>query len=106
MKKLETFDSIYFCGKSHFEDDGTHNYLVFQAIYKYFKITPTTNTLLPWKSKGLSNETIRSPRPHTVLVPELSYVCNKTRLKFNGSCLTQNKIMFYYKKNSKYIHCL
>ena len=22
-KKSETFDLIYFCGKSHFEDDGT-----------------------------------------------------------------------------------
>ena len=25
LKKLETFDSIYFRGKSHFEDDGTQN---------------------------------------------------------------------------------
>ena len=32
LKKLETFDSIYFRGKSHFEDDGTQNYLVFQPI--------------------------------------------------------------------------
>ena len=30
LKKLETFNSIYFCGKSHFEDDGTQNYLVFR----------------------------------------------------------------------------
>ena len=37
LKKLETFDSIYFCGKSHFEDDGTQNYLVFQTAYRYFK---------------------------------------------------------------------
>ena len=29
LKKLETFDSVYFCGKIHFEDDGTQNYLVF-----------------------------------------------------------------------------
>ena len=29
FKKLETFDSIYFRSKSHFEDDGTQNYLVF-----------------------------------------------------------------------------
>ena len=42
LKKLETFDSIYFRGKSHFEDDSTQNYLVFQPIYKYFEITPTT----------------------------------------------------------------
>ena len=27
----------YFRGKYHFEDDGTHNYLVFQPLYKYFK---------------------------------------------------------------------
>ena len=32
LKKLETFDSIYFRGKSHFEDDGTQNYLKFQPM--------------------------------------------------------------------------
>ena len=31
FKKLETFDIIYFRGKSHFEDDGTQNYLIFQT---------------------------------------------------------------------------
>ena len=105
-KKLETLDSIYFCGKSHFENDGIQNYLVFQPIYKYFEITPTTNTILSWKSKGLPGETIKPPRPHTILAPELSYVGNKTRVEFNGSCLTQNKIKFYQKKDCKYIHCL
>ena len=33
----------YFCGKSHFEDDGTQNYLVFQPIYKCFKTVANTN---------------------------------------------------------------
>ena len=33
LKKLQTFDSIYFRGKSHFEEDGTQNYLVFQPMY-------------------------------------------------------------------------
>ena len=37
MKKLEIFDLINFRGKSHFEDDGTQNYLVFQPIQRYFK---------------------------------------------------------------------
>ena len=32
FKKLETFDSSYFRGKSHFEEDGTQNYVVFQPI--------------------------------------------------------------------------
>ena len=45
LKKLKTFDSGYFCGKSHFEDDGTQNYLVFEPIYKYFEITPITNII-------------------------------------------------------------
>ena len=36
-KKLQTFDSVYFRGRSHFEEDGTQNCLVFQPIYRYFK---------------------------------------------------------------------
>ena len=29
LNKLKTFDSSYCIGKSHFEEDGTQNYLVF-----------------------------------------------------------------------------
>ena len=36
LRQLETFDSIYFRDKSHFEDDGTQNCLVFQPIQRYF----------------------------------------------------------------------
>ena len=38
MKKLQTFDSSYFRGKSYFEEDGVQNCLVFQSIRRYFKI--------------------------------------------------------------------
>ena len=38
LKKLKTFDSSYFIGKSHFKEDGTQNYLVFQPTNKYFKV--------------------------------------------------------------------
>ena len=34
LNKLKTFDSSYFIGKSHFEEDGTQNYLVFQPLSK------------------------------------------------------------------------
>ena len=34
FKKLKTFDSSYFRGKSHFEEDGTQTYLIFQALNK------------------------------------------------------------------------
>ena len=32
LEKLKTFDSSYFIGKSHFDEDGTQNYLVFQHL--------------------------------------------------------------------------
>ena len=35
--KLQAFDSSYFCDKSHFEHNGTQNYLVFQPMYRCFK---------------------------------------------------------------------
>ena len=35
LKKLKTFDSSCFIGKSHFEEDGIQNYLVFQPINRY-----------------------------------------------------------------------
>ena len=37
LKKLKTFDSIYFTGKSHLEEEDTQNYLVFHQIKRYFK---------------------------------------------------------------------
>ena len=61
MKKLGTFDSIYFRGKSHFEEDGTQNYLVFQPMYRYFRRivgVGSGNYIYYWKSKGLSDERI------------------------------------------------
>ena len=93
MKKLKTFDSIYFCGKSHFEDDGTQNYLVFQNVSRYFK-TVDSNILL-WKSKGLSDESIKPPTTsNKMLNPSLDFVGTKARVKFNGDCLKQEKNTF------------
>ena len=43
ITKLEAFDSSYFCGKSHLEDDATKNYLAFQPMDRYFKIVNTLN---------------------------------------------------------------
>ena len=61
LKKLKTFDSSYFIGKSHFEEDGTQNYLVFQPINTYFKVITNTDYVSSWKSKGLSAESIKPP---------------------------------------------
>ena len=37
FKKLQTFDSSYFRGKSHFDEDEAQNYLIFQPIGRYLK---------------------------------------------------------------------
>ena len=59
LNKLKTFDSCYFIGKSHFGEDGTQNYLVFQPMYKNFKMITNTGYILSWKSEGLSAESIK-----------------------------------------------
>ena len=93
MNKLKTFDSTYFIGKSHFEEDGTQNYLVFQPLNKYFKLITNTLSILSWQSKGLSNENIDPPT--TSLFPSINYVGNKIRVKFTGSCLKQSNKLTY-----------
>ena len=85
--KLQAFDSSYSRGKNHFKDDGTQNYLIFQLIYRYFKKIGAIYYISEWKYKGLADEIIKllstsdnSPAPG-------SYIGNKTRVKFDGSCL-------------------
>ena len=50
-----------FIGKSHFEEDSTQNYLVFQPMYRYFKVIANTKNISEWKSNGLSDESIKPP---------------------------------------------
>ena len=92
FKKLKTFDSIYYRGKSHFEEDDTQNYLVFQPIQRYFKRIAgagNVNHIYYWKSKGLSDEIINSIKTSDYeITPYLSYYdVNKIRVKFDGGCL-------------------
>ena len=77
MKKLKTFDSSYFIGKSHFEEDGTQNCSVFQPMYRYFKRIAGVGSgdyIYYWKSKGLSDERINSIKTSDYeITPYLSY---------------------------------
>ena len=62
---LQAFDSGYFRGKSHFEDDGIQNYLKIRS----------TEHISAWKYKGLSDESIKSPAASgSSLVPTLNYI--------------------------------
>ena len=102
LKKLKTFDSSYFIGKSHFEEDGTQNYLVFQPMYRYFKIIAGVGNgsyIYYWQSKGLSDERINSITASNYSVtPFLDYYGTKTRVEFSGSCLKQDSVTFNHKK--------
>ena len=96
---LKTFDSGYFIEKSHFGEDDTQNYLVFQPMYRYFKIITTTDYISSWKSKGLSGESIKPPTTSdNSLTPALNYYVTKTSVKSTGSRLKQSKISYNHRK--------
>ena len=83
LKKLQTFQSIYFRGNSHVKEDGTQNYLEFQPIYTYKKVAGVGigNYIYFWKSKGLSDENITAPTTTNYnFNPQLSYLSTKTRV--------------------------
>ena len=99
MNKLKTIDSSYFIGKSHFGEDGTQNYLIFQLINKYFKLITNTDYVSSWKSKGLSSESIEPPTTSdNSLTPILNFYGTKTRVQFTRSCLKQSKISYTHGK--------
>ena len=102
LKKLQKFDAAYFRGKSHFEEDGTHNYLVFQPIYRHFRRiigVGSGNYIYFWKSKGWSDQRLNSNTASNYkITPELSYYGTKIRVKFDGSCLKQDKVTYNHGK--------
>ena len=55
-------DLSYFNCKSYTENDGVLNHLIFERIYNTF-IRPAgdNETIVAWKSKGLSEEIIKLP---------------------------------------------
>ena len=100
LKKLKTFDLGYFIGKNYFGEDGAQNYLVFQPLFRYFNVNNNTNIVLLWKSKGLSDNAIKPPSiSNNSLAPTLNYYYPiKIRVKFTGSCLKQDKVIFNHGK--------
>ena len=96
----KTFDSIYFRGRTHFEDDGAQNWLVLQPIQRYFKtVSDNDSNILSWNSKGLSDESVKpSSTSNKMLNPSWDFVGTKAKVKINGDCLKQEKITFNYGK--------
>ena len=94
LEKLQTFDASYFKGKNYFEEDSTQNYLVFQPKHKYFKKIGNTESVSSWESKGLSNEIIKFS--DNTFAPTVKYTGKRMYVKFNGSCLEQDKMRFNF----------
>ena len=68
-------------------------------MYRYFKKISNTDYILSWKSKGLFDEIIKPPSTcDNNLVPPLSYIGNKTRVKFDEGRSKQDKITFTHEK--------
>ena len=106
MNKLKIFDLGYFIGKSHFQEDGTQNYLVFWSIHRYFKIT-NGKCISTWKSKGLSDETIT---PYATagnsLTPLIDHYGSKVRVKVTKSCLKQPNKLTYDKEHKVKVYII
>ena len=102
FKKLQPFDSNYFKGKSRFEEYGVQNYLLFQPIYRYFKKIRGVGSgeyIYFRKSAGLSGDRINSiTASNYSITPKLSYYGSKVRVRFNRSCLEQDKITYTHEK--------
>ena len=100
---LNDNDLSYYYGKQYFnEGSGKQNYLVFLPMGKYFKLNSVVGVIdrvLPWQSKGISNESIKPPTTsNNSLNPRLSYSGTTKKVQFTGSCLKQPKFMFAHKK--------
>ena len=84
----------------YFEEDGAKNCLVFQPLFRYFKLNVSTSRVSSWKSKGLSAETIELPSTsNNNISPQLDfYGGGKLRVELTGSCLKQPNISQNHKK--------
>ena len=107
LNKLKTFDSSYFFGKSHFEEDSTQNNLVFQPLNKYFKVITNTGYVSSWKSKGLSAESIKPPTTSdNSLNSNIKLLWYQNKRKIYWKLFKRTKNFIYSWKSSKYLYCL
>ena len=82
--KLKTYDLSYFLGRTFFVDDGV---FVFQPFYRCFKKIGNNNRVSAWKSKGLSDESIKPlAASNNNISPALNYNNAKIRVKFDECC--------------------
>ena len=73
-------------------------------INQYFRkhidiLKQLVSIILSWKSKGFSDESIKSPSTsNKMLNSSVNYAGTKARVEFKGDCLKQDKILFDHGK--------
>ena len=78
---------------------GSQAYLVFQPMHKYIKTIANTKYISEWKSKGLSDESIKPfSTSDNSLTPLIDYYGYNISLKLNGSILKQPKVSYTHGK--------
>ena len=68
--------------------------MVFQPVYRCLKKIGNTDHISAWKSKGLSDESIRPPATSCSVIK--LYWCRPS-IKFDRQCLRQDKVKFNLK---------
>ena len=91
---IKDLANIFFSGS-----DGSRAYLIFQLIHRCVKINANTIYISEWKSKGLSDESIKPPpTSDNSLTPLIDYYSYNIRVTFNGSILRQLKASYTHEK--------
>ena len=70
------------------------------STIRYFKLNNNTSNILLWKSKGLSDNAnkLSSTSNNSLTLTINYYYPSKMRVKFTGSCLKQDKVIFNHGK--------
>ena len=100
LEELQKGFGLVLSGNTTFDEwDDLQTYLIFQPVQRYFKIITNTKYIAEWKSKGMSDESIKPPTTsNNSLTPLIGYYSYKIRLKFKGSCLKQPKVTYTHEK--------
>ena len=94
----KTFNLSIFLRQSYFGDDCTKHYSIFELIFRYFKRIGNAKLISSWKSKGLSDEIIKSPTgTNNIINPLLFYLDDKMRVKFDESYFKKETITYVLK---------
>ena len=100
VKNILEDAALLFLGNTMFDGgDGFLVCLIFQPVHKYIKIIANAKRISEWKSKGLSDESIKPfPTSDNNLIPLIDYYGYYIRLKLNGSILRQAKVSYTHGK--------